>query len=81
MVVFIIVAGKIGYSSFMNSLSESIADSQAIGITGGADGPTAIFISGSFDLKTTVVLLFLSLLLVGGLFVLNIAYLKKLGKS
>ncbi len=75
LVVFVIVAVKISYSSFINNLSKSIADSQAIGIIGQADGPTAIFVSGGFDLTTTALVLLLVLVLVGFLFFLNIIYL------
>lgn len=59
LVVFMIVAGKISYSSLISNLSKSISDSQEIGIIDGADGPTAIFISGGFDLNTMMRLLLL----------------------
>ncbi len=75
LVVFVIVAGKISYSSFVDSFSESISGSQAIGIIGQADGPTAIFVSGGFDLTATALVLLLVLVLVGFLFFLSIIYL------
>ena len=81
LVVFIIIAVKISYSSLISGLSKSISDSQAIGIIGGADGPTAIFISGGFDLNTLMKLLLLLSLLLVVLLLSNVVYLKKLGKS
>ena len=77
LVIFIIAAGKISYSLLINSLSESIPDSQTIGIIGGADAPTAIFISGDFDLSIATLLLLLPLLLIGIIFIFNAVFLKK----
>jgi len=77
LVLFVIVAGKISYSSLMKSFSESISDSRAVGILGGADGPTAIFVSGSFDLDTNILLLLLALLVVGILLIFNVGYFIK----
>ena len=77
LVLFVIVVGKISYSSLITSFSESISDSQAVGIIGGTDGPTAIFVSGSFDLDTNILLLLLALLLVGILLIFNVVYFIK----
>ena len=79
LILFVIIAGRISYSTFIQSFSKSIPDSSAIGIiVGGTDGPTAIFASGNFDLNTTALLLLLPLLLVGILLISNFVYLKKL---
>ncbi len=80
LILFVIVAGIISYSAFNKSLSGSISDPSAIGIIGGADGPTAIFISGGFKLSPVLISLTGALLLTGIILVLNIIYLKKLEK-
>ena len=78
LILFVIIAGRISYSNFIQSFSKSIPDSSAIGIIGGAEGPTAIFVSGNFDINTVALLLFLPLLLVGILLIFNVVYLRKL---
>ena len=78
LILFVIIAGRINYSNFIQSFSKSVPDSSAIGIIGGADRPTAIFVSGNFDLNTATLLFLLPLLLVGVLLIFNVVYLKKL---
>ena len=77
LILFVIVFGKISYSAFVNGLIELISSSSGAGIIGGADGPTAIFVSGNFSLNTTVLLVLLPLLLVLTLLILNVVHLKK----
>ncbi len=81
LIFVVIVAGRISYFAFIQSFSETISDASAVGIIGGADGPTAIFVSGSFNLNTAALLLLLPLLLVEILLIINVVYLKKLEKS
>ena len=81
LILFVIVAGKISYAAFINGLTESISGSSAVEIIGGADGPTAIFVSGNFNLNTTALLLLLPLLLVEILLIFNVVHLKKNIKS
>ena len=77
LILFVAVTGKISYSVFISNLSGSIPESAAaIGVIGGADGPTAIFVSGGFDFRVIVFLSGLSLTLVGILLVVNVVYLK-----
>ena len=81
LILFVGIAGKICYSALNKSLSDIIPDSAAVGIIGGADGPTAIFISGGFNLNTVLSLLVVALLLIAIILIWNIIYLKNRRKS
>jgi Na+-transporting methylmalonyl-CoA/oxaloacetate decarboxylase beta subunit len=61
-------------SGLFQSLSEA-SEASAIGVIGGADGPTAIFISGNYDFNTIVSPLLLLLFVVEILLIFNIVYL------
>ena len=81
LILFVAVTGKISYTAFIKSLSSSMNEASATGIIGGADGSTAIFISGGFNLNTILLLLIAALVLTAVIFVWNIIYLKNGGKN
>ena len=72
LVLSLIITGTIRYSSIINGLFESMHEASAIGIIGGADGPTTIFVSGNFNLYTVLLLVGPFLLL--GILLFNVVY-------
>ncbi len=69
------ITGAVNYSAFIQYLQESVSASAAsVGVIGEADGPTAIFVSGNFNLTTTALIVLASLILVAIFFFLNIVY-------
>jgi Na+-transporting methylmalonyl-CoA/oxaloacetate decarboxylase beta subunit len=73
LILFVIIAGKISFSAVVKSLSQIITPAD-IGIIGGADGPTSIFISGGFNINAVFFALSSALLLIVVILVLNIIY-------
>lgn len=75
LVIVIGLTGVMGYSSLVGNLTKSVmAHSASGGEFGGSDGPTAVFLSGDYDLCTVAIVLLLSLVLIGFLFVVNIVW-------
>jgi len=77
----VLILLSIIHSVIVNGLVRSLSEASAIGLIGGADGPTAVFISGSYDFNSVVLPLLLLLMLLGGLLIFNIVYLIKSKKS
>jgi Na+-transporting methylmalonyl-CoA/oxaloacetate decarboxylase beta subunit len=71
----VLILFGITYSIIISGLFQSLSEASAIGVIGGADGPTAIFISGNYDFNTIVSPLLLLLFVVEILLIFNIVYL------
>ncbi len=74
LVLAVIIVERISHSFIINNLLNSITETSAIGIIGGADGPTAVFVAGDFDLHTAALMFRVSLILVLTLLLLNVYY-------
>ncbi|MBN2395812.1 MAG: hypothetical protein JXC36_05030 [Candidatus Atribacteria bacterium] len=73
--IMVLIAGLMGvmcYSTFVADLTELL--SASVGVIGGDDGPTAVFVSGGFDMDSVLLILLLSLMLMGSFFGLNVTY-------
>ncbi|MCI1785168.1 MAG: sodium ion-translocating decarboxylase subunit beta [Bacteroidales bacterium] len=75
LILFVIIAGKISISVVIKSFSTIITPAD-IGVIGGADGPTSIFVSGGFNINTVLFTFLAALLLIAVILVLNVLYLR-----
>lgn len=74
LVLTVIIVERISLGFIINNLLNSKTENSSIGIIGGADGPTALFVSGNFDFHTAALMIRVSLFLVLILLILDVFY-------